>query len=102
MKKYIISLVVALTMIAAIPAYATPSETSGSTESGTTSDKAVLLIERLERIKDMDKSAMSPVEKRAIRKEVKSINKELKQLGGGVYMSVGAVIIILLLLIILL
>jgi hypothetical protein len=37
-----------------------------------------------------------------LRKEVKTIKKELAQANGGVYLSVGAVIIIILLLILLL
>ena len=50
----------------------------------------------------MDKTALKSAEKRELRKEVRSIKKEISNLGGGVYISVGAIIIILLLLIILL
>lgn len=60
------------------------------------------LISRLEEIKAMDKSNMSSVEKKALRKEVRSIKQSLKEVGGGVYLSVGAIIIIVLLLILLL
>ncbi|NNT71409.1 hypothetical protein HKT18_04180 [Flavobacterium sp. IMCC34852] len=64
--------------------------------------KAELLIRRLEEIKAMDKSNLTRVEKRALRKEVKEIKSTLKASGQGVYLSVGAIIIIILLLILLL
>ncbi len=58
------------------------------------------LTNRLEEIKAMDKSNLSRPEKRELRKEVKAIKKT--QDGGGVYISVGALILIIILLIILL
>lgn len=64
--------------------------------------KAEVLIKRLEEIKAMDKSNLTRVEKRALRKEVKEIKSTLKASGQGVYLSVGAIIIIILLLILLL
>jgi len=63
---------------------------------------SVILIERLEAIKEIDKSSLSHAEKKTLRKEVKAIDRQLKELNGGVYLSVGAIIIILLLVIILL
>jgi hypothetical protein len=60
------------------------------------------LLQRLQYIKGMDKSALNSMEKKAMRKEVKNINKEMKTLSGGVYISVAAAIIIILLLILLL
>lgn len=64
--------------------------------------KAEVLIKRLEEIKTMDKSNLTRVEKKALRKEVREIKSTLKASGQGVYLSVGAIIIIVLLLIILL
>lgn len=62
-----------------------------------------VLSHRLEEIKAMDINSLSRKEKRELRKEVRSIEKELKQTNaGGVYISVGGIIIILLLLILLL
>lgn len=61
-----------------------------------------VMLDRLEEIKEMDKSALSRTEKRELRKEVRSIKKELRSTGNGVYLSVGAIIIIVLLLILLL
>jgi hypothetical protein len=64
--------------------------------------EAQTMISRLEEIKAMDKSNMTSQEKKALRKEVRSIKKSLAELNGGVYLSVGAIIIIVLLLILLL
>ncbi|MBC5842749.1 MAG: hypothetical protein K2Y30_03995 [Flavobacteriaceae bacterium] len=61
-----------------------------------------LKLDRLEEIKEMDKSDMSRAEKKELRKEVKEIKTDLKSTGNGVYLSVGAIIIIVLLLILLL
>lgn len=64
--------------------------------------KAKTMILRLNEIKDMDKTNLNSSEKKSLRKEVRTINRELKTMNGGVYLSVGAIIIIILLLIILL
>ncbi len=60
------------------------------------------LTTRLDEINGMDKSNLRSSEKRKLRKEVRSIKRELKALGGGVYLSGVAIIIIILLLILLL
>lgn len=57
---------------------------------------------RLDEINEMDKSLLKSSEKRMLRKEVRLINNELKNPGGGIYLSAGAAIIIIILLIILL
>lgn len=59
-------------------------------------------LERLEEIKNMDKSNMTRAEKKALRKEVRETKAYLKSTGNGVYLSIGAIIIIILLLILLL
>jgi hypothetical protein len=60
------------------------------------------LMQRLEEIKAMDKSELTRLEKKSLRNEVRDIKKESKELSGGVYLSVGAIIIVILLLILLL
>ena len=60
------------------------------------------MLNRLNEIKEMDKSNLSSTEKKELRTEVKTIKKNLKKSGQGVYLSVGTIIIILLLLILLL
>ena len=57
---------------------------------------------RLNEINAMDKSKLKSAEKRNLRKEVKSINRKLREIGGGVYISAGVLILILVLLIVLL
>jgi hypothetical protein len=58
------------------------------------------MLNRLEEIKEMDKSSLKSSEKKNF-KEVREIKSELKRSGQGVYFS-GAIIIIILLLILLL
>ncbi|MDO8367081.1 MAG: hypothetical protein Q7T20_09805 [Saprospiraceae bacterium] len=60
------------------------------------------LVARLNEIKATDKSTLSASERRDLRKESRSIKREIKQSSGGVYLSVGAIILIVVLLIILL
>jgi hypothetical protein len=64
--------------------------------------KVKVLEVRLNEIDKMDKSELNSSDKRALRKEVRSIKKQMNELGHGVYISVGAILIIVLLLIILL
>jgi hypothetical protein len=61
--------------------------------------RAQQLLQRLDEIKDMDRSNLSGTERKSLKKEVKGIRKELKQIKGGVYLSVGAILIIILVLI---
>ena len=61
-----------------------------------------VMLNRLEEIKEMDKSEMSRAEKKELRKEVRAIKAEANASGNGLYLSVGAIIIIILLLILLL
>jgi hypothetical protein len=65
------------------------------------SEKAGGLLIRLNEINAMDKSDLNSSDKRNLRREVRSIEKQLRETSGGVYISVGALIIIVLLLIIL-
>lgn len=61
------------------------------------------MTNRVEEIKKMDRSTLTKQERKALRKELKEMNKAAKAMGqGGVYLSVGAIIIIILLLILIL
>jgi uncharacterized membrane protein len=54
-------------------------------------------------IKTLRKSSLTKEERKALRQELKDMNKEAKAIQGrGVYLSVGAIIIIILLLILIL
>lgn len=65
------------------------------------SPEAKAILTRLEEIKAMDKSEMTGKEKRELRKEVRALKTKAAQLGGGVYISAGALIVILLLILLL-
>jgi len=59
---------------------------------------------RVNEIKAMDKSSLSKEERKELKSELKSLKKEANaaSTGGGVYLSVGAIIIIILVLILIL
>lgn len=60
--------------------------------------------ERVAEIKAMDRSKMTRADRKALRMELRQMNKEARSMGytSGIYISVGALIIIILLLIIIL
>ncbi|MDQ8004669.1 MAG: hypothetical protein REI64_07705 [Pedobacter sp.] len=60
------------------------------------------IMSRVDEIKAMDKSKLSKEERKELRKELKEMKKKANAVGGGVYLSVGAIIIIILLLILIL
>ncbi|WJJ97367.1 hypothetical protein [Algibacter luteus] len=60
-----------------------------------------VLINRLNEIKALDKSALNRLEKKELRKEVRTIKQKVRSTGNGIYISSGAIILILLLIIIL-
>lgn len=108
MKKIKVLAVAAMFALTTIPTIANAKTDNNQQETPVNTQenkyRASLLVNRLIEIDKMEKSGMDASTKKQIRKEVKSIDKELKRLssGGGVYISLGAIIIILLLLIILL
>lgn len=105
MKKSILSVMVAATLACAAPDV--KAENKIKTENKTTltceeEEQAQILVDRLNQINEIDKSSLTSFEKRGLRKEVRKINLQLRELHGGIYLSAGAIIIIILLLIILL
>jgi hypothetical protein len=61
------------------------------------------LTARLDEIALIDRSKMRPAERRELRKEVRSINRQLKAVtNGGIYISAGTLLLVIILLIILL
>jgi hypothetical protein len=65
--------------------------------------EANALLYRLKEIKKTDKSKMTSIEKKELKKEAKAIKREFRTNdNGGIYLSVGAIIIIILVLILLL
>jgi len=58
---------------------------------------------RVEAIKDMDKSELSREDRKALRLELRDMNKEAKAMGsGGIYISLAGLLIIILVLILVL
>ncbi|MEL1241845.1 hypothetical protein [Flavobacterium flavipallidum] len=102
MKKrifYLLALILSLSVL--------PTNTYAIEKNATATPKEVpaevkTMLNRLNEIKEMDKSNLSSSEKKELRTEVKTIKKNLKNSGHGIYLSVGTIIIILLLLILLL
>lgn len=64
--------------------------------------KSEAFLARLAEIKAMDKTSMSSLEKKELRKEVRAKRGYFRHVGGGVYLSAGAIIIIILIIILLL
>ncbi|WP_202552434.1 hypothetical protein [Ginsengibacter hankyongi] len=101
LKKMIPVLLMAMCTSLVMPAFA-GNETPVTTEKTNNDAHAQQLVNRLKEIRDMDKSDLTSSERRALRKEVKEMKKEVKRDSKGIYLSVGAIIIIILLLILLL
>src|ERR1035437_2792208 len=101
MKKIIFCLLTACLSLTFIPNELQAAPGPVKTQSSSQSAEAKVLINRLEEIKSMDKSSLARSDKSALRKEVRSIDSRLRELSGGIYISVGALILILILLIIL-
>jgi hypothetical protein len=103
MKKLAVYTMAALMLFAFTPmqANSTPTSAVATPINVKTAETEEILL-RLDEINEIDKSTLKFSEKKELRKEVRSINKELKERQSGIYLSVGAVILILILLIILL
>jgi len=105
MKKTFLSLSLMMVMLLSGVQQVVASENLPKEEKVFTDDEIQRLKEiesRIFEIREMDFSEMSREEKKDLRSELKDLNKEARQRGGGLYISTGALIIILILLIILL
>jgi hypothetical protein len=106
MKKIVLCLMVACLSLTFIPlqaSAATIAEPSSLVDpKPAEAAEAKTLLLRLDEIKATDMSKLKSSEKKDLRKEVRSINHKLKTIGGGVYISAGAVILLIILLVVLL
>ena len=107
MRTKILLRIASLIMLVAIalPASSSiiiPGSTKTNNSAKTEDPRAQQLLQRLQDIKSMNKSELTRMEKKELRKEVKEIRREAGTISGGVYLSAGAIIIIILLLILLL
>lgn len=106
MKKIVFCLMATFLSLTFLPVQLnakTPGESSSLVDpKPAESVEAKTLELRLNELNSKDKSNLTSAEKKNMRKEVKSINHKLREIGGGVYLSVGAIILICILLIVLL
>lgn len=104
MKKFIYSLVLVFTMVISANTVSAADKNDKVKTELTAEQKIQLkrITDRVEEIKAMDKSDLSKSERKALRNELKDLKQQARATGGGVYLSVGAIIIIILLLILIL
>lgn len=103
MKKFIYALVLVFTLGISTNTVSAAENKKPKTEM--TAEQKVQferIVNRVEEIRNMDKSNLTREEKRALRKELKEMKEQARVLQKGVYLSVGAIIIIILLLILIL
>jgi hypothetical protein len=98
------ALLLVLSIATTTPIFATNGTNGKAPITNTAEEKAKVevMVKRIKEIRDMDKSDLSRVERKALRKEVRDIKATLKASNNGVYLSVGAILIIILLLILIL
>lgn len=103
---FMLLLMVVTTFAEAAPNSTDPIRTKKEVAAMTPAEKearVAAIIKRVEEIKAMDRSKLSSSERKELRKELRSLNKEAKIFGrGGIYLSVGAILVIILLLILIL
>jgi len=103
MKKFIYALVLVFTLGISTNTVSAADNKKAKTEL-TAEQKVQLekLMNRVEEIRNMDKSNLNREEKRELRKELREMKAQAGTLNQGVYLSVGAIIIIILILILIL
>ena len=69
------------------------------TENKMSAEEVARLTKRVEEIRSMDKSEMTSVEKRELRKEVKGIKENVRKNGEVIYISGGTLLLIILIII---
>jgi hypothetical protein len=105
MKKFITTLATGMFLLFVIPVHAEvtrPEKISVSKTEIVESPEITLLVNRVNEIKEMDKSTLSFSEKRELRSELRDIKKEVNRRSGSViYVSTGLILLIILLIILL-
>src|SRR6476646_6770830 len=98
MKKITFSLMIMILSLIAVPNMSLAHSKDPIAGKVTTEvpDEIQAKYDRLEEIKNMDKSELTRSEKKELRKEVRAIKSELRTTSNGVYLSIGAIIIIIL------
>ena len=109
MKKVILFLFVMIFTLSASTAFAnkpgsklaSDNTVPAKTENKLSEEELARLTKRVEEIRDMDKDNMTGMEKRELKKELKSIKSDVHRSGGYIYIG-GSTLLIIILLIILL
>lgn len=105
MRKILYTFLVALILTTTVSSSFASVNSKVPAKELTTEQRAEIqqIQQRVEEIKAMDKSQLSRSERKALKKELREMNGRARAIGGGgVYLSVGAIIIIILLLILIL
>lgn len=71
------------------------------TDSKLSAAEVTALTERVEAIRTMDKSNMTVMEKRELRKELKGIKENVRRDGGVIYIGGGTLLLVIILIILL-
>jgi len=69
------------------------------TETKLTAEEVTNLTKRVEEIRAMDKSEMTSLEKRELRKELKGIKENVRRSGEVIYISGGTLLLIILIIV---
>lgn len=101
-KRLLRTLIVAVLISITVPATSGPAPIVTNYPGKDVPAAVQPLLNRLQEIKDIDKSSLTRSEKKELRKEIKAINSEVRANKNGIYLSIGAAIIVILLLILLL
>ncbi len=101
-KTWIVTALVVMTF-ASIQTHAATEPLRGPrSQTAAEAEESRIIITRIDEINALDKASLTASEKKALRREVRQSKMRLQQVGGGVYLSAGALIIIVILLIVLL
>jgi hypothetical protein len=101
MKKSVFYALLIIISLSAIPTAVHAAEKTPLSKTNIPEDVPAeirLMINRLEEIKELDRSDMNRSERKALREEVRTLKSAVKAAGYGIYISAGAVIVILLIL----
>lgn len=104
MKKTIFFALLAIFSLSAAPTFASKNSTEATpaaTENKLSAEAISNYRERVEEIRDMDKSEMTVSEKSELKNELKDIKKTMSKDGAYIYIGGGSILLILILLLIL-
>ena len=106
-RNYFKTFTVLMMIVITVPA-TTMATTVSKGFSDSTADVRLLtaITNRVAEIQNMDKTQLTAVDRKALKKELKEMNKDANSLKSsstnGIYLSIGAIIVIILLLILIL